>query len=168
MNCTGQAEAVRLSQISLQTSSQSVGHCLNRFMSSASLGRELMQFSLPDQLGALLGAVIAYPLGYFAGRKIGLMVSALCTIVGAGIMLAANGSRGDAPIFIGRGIAGAGVGAASGLAPLYLSEISPPQIRGQVVGLYEIGWQIGGMSQVCAALLRISDRLLNRSGRFLD
>jgi len=97
------------------------------------------------QLGAFVGAIVAYPLGYFTGRKIGLMVSAIATIVGAGIMLAANGTRGDAPIFIGRGIAGAGVGAASGLAPLYLSEISPPQIRGQVVGLYEIGWQIGGL-----------------------
>jgi len=97
------------------------------------------------QLGALVGALVSYPAGYFAGRKYGLMFAALLTIVGAGVMLAANGARGDAPIFVGRGIAGAGVGIASGLAPLYLSEISPPQIRGQLIGLYEIGWQIGGL-----------------------
>lgn len=31
------------------------------------------------------------------------------------------------------------------LSQLYISEISPPAIRGQLVGMYEIGWQIGGL-----------------------
>jgi MFS family permease len=38
-----------------------------------------------------------------------------------------------------------GIGMASNLTPLYISEISPPAIRGQLVGMYEIGWQIGGL-----------------------
>lgn len=38
-----------------------------------------------------------------------------------------------------------GIGAASNLAPIYISEISVPSIRGQLVGLYEICWQIGGI-----------------------
>lgn len=42
-------------------------------------------------------------------------------------------------------MAGIGVGAASNLTPIYISEISPPAIRGRLVGLYELGWQIGGL-----------------------
>lgn len=56
-------------------------------------------------------------------------------------MLAANGARGLGPLYGGRVIAGLGIGAASNLTPLYISEISPPAIRGQLVGMYEIGWQ---------------------------
>lgn len=60
-------------------------------------------------------------------------------------MLAADGARGLGPIYGGRIVAGLGIGAASNLTPLYISEISPPAIRGQLVGMYEIGWQIGGL-----------------------
>jgi MFS family permease len=36
-----------------------------------------------------------------------------------------------------------GVGAASMLVPLYIAEVSPPKIRGRLVGIYEIGVQAG-------------------------
>ena len=98
-----------------------------------------------SQAGALIGALAAYPLGWFAGRKIGMITAAVITLLGAGLMCGANGSRGDGLIFGGRALAGAGVGVASSLSPLYLAEIAPPQIRGQLIGLYEIGWQIGGL-----------------------
>lgn len=29
--------------------------------------------------------------------------------------------------------------------PIFLSEIAPPAIRGRLVGLYELGWQTGGL-----------------------
>lgn len=60
-------------------------------------------------------------------------------------MLAADAARGLAPIYAGRIIAGFGIGVASNLTPLYISEIAPPAIRGQLVGMYEIGWQMGGL-----------------------
>lgn len=60
-------------------------------------------------------------------------------------MLAAKTSTGLAPIFAGRAIAGVGIGMASSMAPLYISEIAPPQIRGQLIGMYEIAWQVGGI-----------------------
>ncbi|KAH0386255.1 quinate permease, partial [Aureobasidium melanogenum] len=65
-------------------------------------------------------------------------------MVGAGIMLAAK--DGDlAPIYAGRVLAGLGVGGASMIVPIYISEISPPAVRGRLVGIYELGWQIGGI-----------------------
>lgn len=36
-----------------------------------------------------------------------------------------------------------GVGGASMLVPLYIAEVSPPTIRGRLVGVYEIGVQFG-------------------------
>ncbi|KAG5786403.1 hypothetical protein H9Q71_014492, partial [Fusarium xylarioides] len=34
---------------------------------------------------------------------------------------------------------------ASNIIPIYISELAPPAIRGRLVGLYELGWQIGGL-----------------------
>ncbi|GAA5852824.1 hypothetical protein JCM9279_006196 [Rhodotorula babjevae] len=97
------------------------------------------------QGGCFFGSLLGYPLGQLLGRKMGLLVSALVFCLGAGVMLAADGARGLGPILGGRIVAGLGIGAASNLTPLYISEISPPAIRGQLVGMYEIGWQIGGL-----------------------
>ena len=42
-------------------------------------------------------------------------------------------------------LAGIGVGAGSNITPIYISELAPPAIRGRLVGIYELGWQIGGL-----------------------
>ncbi|KAJ5770253.1 uncharacterized protein N7511_002304 [Penicillium nucicola] len=97
------------------------------------------------QAGAFFGALIAYPIGFFCGRKWGLWITGIIFTVGAGIMLAANGDRGLGVMYAGRVLAGLGVGAGSNLTPIYISELSPPAIRGRLVGLYELGWQIGGL-----------------------
>ncbi|EHL01502.1 putative quinate permease [Glarea lozoyensis 74030] len=60
-------------------------------------------------------------------------------------MLGANGDRGLGLIYGGRVLAGIGVGGASNLTPIYISELAPPAIRGRLVGLYEMGWQLGGV-----------------------
>ncbi|SMY20913.1 unnamed protein product [Zymoseptoria tritici ST99CH_1A5] len=97
------------------------------------------------QAGAFFGTFFAYPSAYFLGRKYSLVIFGLVFQLGAGIMLAANYERGLGPIYAGRVLAGIGVGAASMITPIYISEISPPAIRGRIVGIYELGWQIGGL-----------------------
>lgn len=97
------------------------------------------------QAGAFFGALFAYPVGHFWGRKIGLIVSSLVFILGAGMMLGVNAERGFGLLYGGRVLAGLGVGAGSNLVPIYISELSPPSIRGRLVGVYELGWQIGGL-----------------------
>jgi len=97
------------------------------------------------QAGAIFGAFAAYVAGHYLGRKKGLQVVAGIFILGAGLMLGANRDRGLALIYAGRVLAGVGVGGASNLTPIYISELSPPAIRGRLVGLYELGWQIGGL-----------------------
>ncbi|OJK00266.1 hypothetical protein ASPACDRAFT_52038 [Aspergillus aculeatus ATCC 16872] len=97
------------------------------------------------QAGAFFGAFFAYPIGHFWGRKWGLLASALVFILGAGLMLGVNGDRGLGLLYAGRVLAGIGVGAGSNITPIYISELAPPAIRGRLVGVYELGWQIGGL-----------------------
>jgi len=97
------------------------------------------------QAGAFFGSLFAYVSAYFLGRKRSLMLWALVFILGAALTLGANGERGLGFIYAGRVIAGMGVGGTSMVVPIYIAELSPPPIRGQLVGIYELGWQIGGL-----------------------
>jgi MFS family permease len=97
------------------------------------------------QAGAFFGAFFAYAAGHYIGRKKGLQVFSGVFVLGAGLMLGANGKRGLGLIYAGRTLAGIGVGGASNLTPIYISELAPPAIRGRLVGLYEMAWQIGGV-----------------------
>lgn len=97
------------------------------------------------QAGAFFGSFFAYTSAYFLGRKRSLWVFSFIFIIGAGIMLGANGERGLGLIYAGRVLAGIGVGGTSMIVPIYISEISPPAIRGRLVSIYELGWQIGGL-----------------------
>jgi MFS family permease len=97
------------------------------------------------QAGAFFGAFFAYPIGHFWGRKWGLLFASTIFTLGAGLMLGANGDRGLGLLYGGRVLAGLGVGAGSNITPIYISEMAPPSIRGRLVGVYELGWQIGGL-----------------------
>lgn len=97
------------------------------------------------QAGCFFGALGGYPLGQIYGRKYGLMVAGLIFIFGAGLMLGTTAERGLALLYVGRVIAGLGIGIASNLTPIYIAEVAPTAIRGRLVGLYELGWQAGGL-----------------------
>ena len=97
------------------------------------------------QAGAFFGAFFAYPAGHFLGRKIGLAIFSALFVFGAGLMLGVDKHRGLGLLYAGRVLAGMGVGGASNLSPIYNAEIAPPAIRGRLVGLYELCWQIGGL-----------------------
>ncbi|EJD42305.1 general substrate transporter [Auricularia subglabra TFB-10046 SS5] len=97
------------------------------------------------QAGAFFGSLSAYASSFYWGRRVSLQIASLVFILGAGLMLGASGDRGLGLILVGRVLAGVGVGAASNMVPIYISELSPPAVRGRLVGIYEAGWQIGGL-----------------------
>ncbi|KAH7134085.1 general substrate transporter [Dactylonectria macrodidyma] len=97
------------------------------------------------QAGAFFGSLGAYFSSYFLGRRKSLVLFSLIFMLGAGMMLGANADRGLGLIIGGRVLAGIGVGGCSNMTPIYISELSPPAVRGRLVGLYELGWQIGGL-----------------------
>lgn len=97
------------------------------------------------QAGAFFGSIFAYASAFYLGRRKSLWIFTVVFLIGAGIMLGANGDRGLGLIYGGRVLAGIGVGGCSMVVPIYISEIAPPAVRGRLVGLYELGWQIGGL-----------------------
>jgi MFS family permease len=97
------------------------------------------------QAGAFFGALGAYVSSHYFGRKKSLLFWTTIFMIGAGIMLGANGDRGLGLIIGGRVLAGLGVGGCSNMVPIYISELAPPAVRGRLVGIYEMGWQIGGL-----------------------
>jgi MFS transporter, SP family, galactose:H+ symporter len=91
-------------------------------------------------LGAIAGALTVGRLSDRYGRKKTLAAVALTFAIG--IALAATAS-GYGMMLIGRIIMGLGVGGVSALVPTYLSEISPPQIRGRIMTLNQLLIVIG-------------------------
>jgi len=74
------------------------------------------------------------------GRKRILLLSAILFFISAlGCML----TREMTPLIIYRILGGIGVGVASMLSPLYISELSPAHVRGRLVALYQLAITLG-------------------------
>ncbi|KAJ5633610.1 general substrate transporter [Penicillium herquei] len=93
--------------------------------------------------GAFFGALLTYALSHWIGRKVCLTISSAVFILGAGLQCGATSKTGLGILYAGRVLSGLGTGVASNIVPIYLAELAPPAIRGRLVGLYELGWQIG-------------------------
>ncbi|KAE8366654.1 general substrate transporter [Aspergillus caelatus] len=93
------------------------------------------------QAGCFFGSLVSAPLSDRFGRKLSLGLAGLIFCVGSTMQVVSLG-REDV-MFAGRFVSGLAVGAASMLVPLYMAECSPPQIRGRLVGIFEIGVQVG-------------------------
>ncbi|KAH6873897.1 general substrate transporter [Thelonectria olida] len=95
--------------------------------------------------GAFFGALLTYVLSHWVGRKWCLAVASAVFTLGAALQCGSSGNTGLGILYAGRVLSGLGTGVASNIVPIYLSELAPPAIRGRLVGLYELGWQVGGM-----------------------
>jgi len=91
-------------------------------------------------LGCIIGVSISGKLSDKYGRKIVLILSAVLFLASAlGCML--SGSFTVLVTF--RLIGGLGIGVASMVSPLYISEFSPSRFRGMMVSLYQLALTIG-------------------------
>ncbi|EPQ55310.1 hypothetical protein GLOTRDRAFT_61251 [Gloeophyllum trabeum ATCC 11539] len=82
-------------------------------------------------LGALVGALLSGLADHYS-RKSAIFWACIIFIIGTALQAFALS------IFwlvLGRGLAGIGVGALSSLSPLYITEISPPELRGSLLAL---------------------------------
>jgi sugar porter (SP) family MFS transporter len=97
------------------------------------------------QAGAFFGALGSAPISARIGRKWSLLAFILIFAVGAILTTVAHGSTGLDAIYAGRVISGMGIGAISAIAPAYVSECSPRDVRGRITGLFQIMVAIGVM-----------------------
>jgi MFS family permease len=88
------------------------------------------------QGGCFFGSLGASWFADRLGRKPSLLYSAGIAIVGCIMQAAANGHL--PALYVGRLVAGFGVGAASMITPLYVAENAPRAIRGALTGVYQL------------------------------
>ncbi|MBN8861671.1 MAG: sugar porter family MFS transporter, partial [Sphingobacteriales bacterium] len=91
-------------------------------------------------IGAIIGCIIAAVVSDKYGRKRGLMIAA-AIFMASSFAMALSDSR---MFFItARCAAGIGVGMASMLSPMYISEVSPAHLRGRMVAINQLTIVIG-------------------------
>ena len=97
-------------------------------------------FTSSALVGAIAGAAISGTLSDKYGRTPILILAAILFFISAfGSTIPPNFMM----LICARLIGGIGVGMASVLAPMYISEVAPPKIRGRLVALYQLSIVIG-------------------------
>jgi len=97
-------------------------------------------------LGSLIGAVAGGVLADRLGRRRLLIVTAIVFGLGA---IGAALAPGTASLIAARVVAGAAIGIASFVAPLYISEIAPVAIRGKLVSINQVALTSGIVISYC-------------------
>lgn len=105
-------------------------------------------------VGCLIGAMVAGGLADRFGRRRLLTVSAVLFTVSA----VATGVADDFLLFnVARFVGGVGIGVASALSPMYIAEVSPPDIRGRMVSLNQMTIVLGILAAQVVNLLLARD-----------
>ena len=105
-------------------------------------------------IGCLAGAMVAGAAADKYGRKPLLITSAVLFTVSA----IATGLFNDFTLFnIARFVGGIGIGVASALAPMYIAEVSPADIRGRMVSLNQMTIVLGILSAQIINMLLAKD-----------
>lgn len=94
-----------------------------------------------QQAGALCGCFLVWPLTNRFGRKIAMMACSVIFCIG--VVLEVIDSHSLPLFYVGRVICGIGVGGSATIVPIYMSEMSPKQIRGQLGSCYQLTYTIG-------------------------
>ena len=119
---------------------------------SGTIGSVSVQFGLNDVntgwyvgcalVGSIIGVAMAGKLSDYFGRK-GVLIFSAILFTGSGIGCMLSGSISDLVLY--RIMGGIGIGVASVISPLYISEISVARYRGTLVSLYQLAITVGFM-----------------------
>jgi MFS transporter, SP family, galactose:H+ symporter len=91
-------------------------------------------------LGCILGAAISGSIADRIGRRWTLFWAGIIFIVGAFVSALAPS---ESVLLFGRSIVGIAIGFSSVVAPLYISEVAPADVRGALVSLYQFAITVG-------------------------
>jgi SP family galactose:H+ symporter-like MFS transporter len=105
------------------------------------LGTRLQAFTISVVLiGCIGGSAAAGAVADRIGRRATLFAAGVIFLVGA---IVSAFTPNEAVLLLGRFIVGIGIGFSSVVAPLYISEVAPANVRGGLVSLYQFAITIG-------------------------
>ncbi|CAG8977145.1 hypothetical protein HYALB_00003366 [Hymenoscyphus albidus] len=93
-------------------------------------------------VGGLIRSFPASPVSDIYGRKAGLYIGSMFTLVGAIIQTSAFGY---AQFMVGRGLIGIGISFTCVAGPSMVAELAHPRQRGTVLGFFNIFWYVGAI-----------------------
>lgn len=105
-------------------------------------------------IGSIVGVLIAGPVADRFGRRGGMGLGSLIIIVGAVVITVAKNVH---YLLAGRFVLGFGVAITTTAAPSYVVEMSPPQWRGRLTGLYNTFYYSGSI--LCTGITIATGRL---------
>jgi MFS family permease len=85
--------------------------------------------------GCFFGAILASVANDKLGRKRSLLGFTVVFLVGAVIQVASL--HHISQVYVGRFVAGLGIGGMSSITPIYVAENCPPEVRGRITGLFQ-------------------------------
>ena len=91
-------------------------------------------------VGAILGAAFAGQAADRYGRRLVIIAAAIVFIIGA---IGSAASPETATLCLSRVLLGVAVGLASANAPVYISEVAPPELRGRLVSCFQLAVTVG-------------------------
>jgi MFS transporter, SP family, galactose:H+ symporter len=91
-------------------------------------------------VGAIFGAAVAGPLSDGHGRRGAILLSAIIFAIGA---LGSAAAPDTLVLVLARIVVGMAIGVASATAPVYISEVAPPEKRGMLVSFFQLAVTIG-------------------------
>lgn len=94
-----------------------------------------------QQLGAFVACFAIWPIAYRYGRRSAIAVCSLIFCIGAVIQTINTHSR--PAFYVARVIAGLGLGGSSVVVPMFSSEMTPKQLRGQIGSFYQLMFTFG-------------------------
>lgn len=94
-----------------------------------------------QQLGAFVACFLIWPITHKLGRKKAIMICSAIFVVG--VIIQTINTHSTSAFYVARVIAGLGLGGSSVVVPMFSSEMTPKELRGQIGSFYQLMYTLG-------------------------